>query len=156
MEETMNGKLAYERFADDHGVKVMHYRGDNMWYNEEGFVESCKEQNQELDLCGVGAHHQNGIAEAKNKTLVYGARIILLHAKRIWPKVIKPSLWPYSVLSTAKRNTELALDNNSDAHLELFTGIVQELMSSNWHAWGFRPIFASRAENQSGLTVRPK
>ena len=156
MEETMNGKLAYERFAAEHGVKVMHDRGDNMRYNEEAFTENCKEQNQVLDLCGVGAHHQNGIAEAKNKTPAYGARTILLHAKRMRSKVMKPLLWLYSVLSTAKRNTELALDNNSDAHLELFTGIVQELMSSDWHAWGCRPIFASRAENQSGLTVRPK
>ena len=88
MEETMNEKLAYKRFAADHGVKVMHYRGDNMRYNEGAFTENCKEQNQVLDLCGVGAHHQNGIAEAKNKTLAYGARTILLHAKRMWPKVI--------------------------------------------------------------------
>ena len=35
MEETMNGKLAYERFAAEYGVNIMHYTGDNMRYNEE-------------------------------------------------------------------------------------------------------------------------
>ena len=30
----------------------------------------------------MGAYHQSGIVEAKNKTLVYGSRTFLLHAKR--------------------------------------------------------------------------
>ena len=42
---------------EDLRVKVMHYRGDNMRYSEEVFTESCKEQNQELDLCGVEDYH---------------------------------------------------------------------------------------------------
>ena len=155
MEETMNEKIVYERFATDHGVKVLHYRGDNMTYDEKAFTDSCVGQQQKFDFCGVGAHHQNGISEAKNKILTYGARTILLHAKRMWPKVIKPRLLPYAVLFTAKRHNELALDKNGDAPLKKFSGIKQELMCSDWHTWGC-PIFVLAAENQSGLTGTPK
>ena len=69
MEETMNGKFAYERFSHHHGVKIKHYRGDNMRYNEASFTNSCNETNQNFNYCGVGAHHQNGIAEAKIRHL---------------------------------------------------------------------------------------
>ena len=42
MEEAMEGKYAYERFAYHHGVKIRYYRGDNMRYNETDFIDSCK------------------------------------------------------------------------------------------------------------------
>ena len=131
------------------------------WYTDNGrnvegdFREAVSSTNHTITFCGVGAHHQNGIAEAKNKILTYGARTILLHAKRMWPRVIKPGLWPYAVLSTAKRHNELALDENGDAPLEKFSGIKQELICSDWHTWGC-PIFVLAAENQSGLTGTPK
>ena len=34
MEETINGKLTYERLSYNHGVKIQYYRGDNIRYNE--------------------------------------------------------------------------------------------------------------------------
>ena len=64
-----------------------------MRYNDQDFITSCERKNQEHDLCGAGGHHQNGIAEAKKKTLAYGVRTMLLHAKRMWPKVINATLW---------------------------------------------------------------
>ena len=48
-----------------------------MRYNEIDFIDSCKQTNQKFSYCGVGAHHQNSLAEVKNKTLVYGARTLI-------------------------------------------------------------------------------
>ena len=80
-EETMIAKRAYERVAKEHGVSlVRHYRADNLRFNDIQFQEDCKKNGQTFSYCGVGAHHQNGLAEAKNKTLSYGARKLLLHA----------------------------------------------------------------------------
>lgn len=59
-----------------------------MRYNEMDFITSCKM----FGYCGVGVRHQNGIAEAKNKTIIYGASTILLHAKMMWSKVIEAAL----------------------------------------------------------------
>ena len=81
MEETMEEKYAYERFAHHHSVKIRHSRGDNMRYNETDFIDSCKHTNQKFNYCGVEAHHQNDMAETKNKILAYGARTLILYAK---------------------------------------------------------------------------
>ena len=153
MEETMNGKLAYERFAHNHGVKIQHYRGDNMRYNKQDSLTSCESNKQKYDLCGAGGHHQNGIAEAHNKILAYGGITIFLHAKRIWLKVINATLWPYALLATAKRHKKLSLDENSDSSLEKFSGTKEEIMSIGWHTWGC-PIFVLAEEYQKRVGVR--
>ena len=127
----MEGKYAYERFAHHHGVKIKHYRGNNMRYNETDFIDSCKQTNQKFNYCGVGAHHQNGLAEAKNKTLVYGARTLILYTKRRWHKVINVALWPFATLATAKSHNELSLDENCKSPLEKFTGIEDEITCSD-------------------------
>lgn len=53
MEETMNGKIVYERFAHNHGVKIKNYQGDNMRYIEANFVTSCNKWKHVFDYCGV-------------------------------------------------------------------------------------------------------
>ena len=151
----MEGKYTYERFAYHHGIKIKHYMGDNMRYNETDFTDNCKQTNQEFNFCGVGAHHQNGLAEAKNKTLAYGARTLILHAKRRWPKVISAALLPFSILSTAKSHNELSLDEDGKSPLEKVTGIKDEITCSDWYAWEC-PCFILAEENQSGLTGTPK
>ena len=45
VDETMNGKFAYERFVYHHGVKIKHYIGDNIWYNEIAFIKYCEKRN---------------------------------------------------------------------------------------------------------------
>ena len=83
MAETLAAKIACERVARSYGVTVKNYRGDNLWFNEQAFQQSCHDAQQIFAYCGVGAHHQNAIAEAKNKQLSYGARKKILHAKRL-------------------------------------------------------------------------
>ena len=67
--ETLEAKAAYERLAETYGVTVRAYRGDNGRFAETAFKESCASLNQKLTFCGVGAHHQNGIAERAIKEL---------------------------------------------------------------------------------------
>eukprot|EP00957_Ditylum_brightwellii_P017012 1282796-Ditylum_brightwellii.AAC.1 len=52
---------------------------------------------RKFTFCGVGAHHQNGIAENKIKLLALKAQTMLLHAKRHWPEYITTILWPYAL-----------------------------------------------------------
>ena len=80
-EDTFASKKAYERVARAHGVmKVQHYHADNSRFNSKDFQLDCDENDQTYSYCSVGAHHQNAIAEAKNKTLSYDARKLLLRA----------------------------------------------------------------------------
>ena len=94
--DTLNSKHGYEREAAAHGVKVKSYHADNLRFNDNNFKGSCIKANQQITYCGVGAHHQNAVVESKVKELSYGARTVLLHAKRKWPSVITTILWPFA------------------------------------------------------------
>ena len=57
-EETVKSKLAFEKFAASHGVNIKHYHADNGRFKDNLFMRS-------IEVCGVGAHHQNGKAEKR-------------------------------------------------------------------------------------------
>ena len=94
--ETLESKLSYERVLLSYGRKAQGYHADNLRFNDSNFKGSCIKGGQKLTFCGVGAHHQNGIVETKNKIVCNGARTLLLHAKRKWPKIISTVLYPYA------------------------------------------------------------
>jgi hypothetical protein len=62
-DETIKAKRAFEQFAADHGVRILHYHCDNCRFKDNAFQQSCEEARQQLTFCGVNAHFQNGIAE---------------------------------------------------------------------------------------------
>jgi hypothetical protein len=66
-------------------------------FADMGFQDDCFSCNQTITFCGVGSHHQNGIAEQKIKELVLGAQTLLLHAKRMLPKYTSTILWPFAL-----------------------------------------------------------
>eukprot|EP00957_Ditylum_brightwellii_P125711 9582682-Ditylum_brightwellii.AAC.1 len=71
---------------DQYGHRVHSYHGDNSRYDSKEFQTSCNKARQSYSYYGIGAYHQNGIAEAMNKKLCPGARTSLLHAMRKWSK----------------------------------------------------------------------
>jgi hypothetical protein len=60
---TIDAKIAFERFAGDHGVKIQHYHADNGRFADNAFKNHCEANSQSISYCGVNAHFQNGIAE---------------------------------------------------------------------------------------------
>ena len=91
-QETLDSTHAYERVAKAHGVVVRRYHADNLRFNDNKFTGDCVKAGQTMSISGVGAHHQNGVVEPKNRELKDGARTVLLHAQRKWPRIIKPIL----------------------------------------------------------------
>jgi hypothetical protein len=61
--EALQGKHNFERLAKESGVSIKAYRADNGNFAKSEIQNSAKNQGQVLTFCGVGAHHQNGIAE---------------------------------------------------------------------------------------------
>eukprot|EP00957_Ditylum_brightwellii_P112837 8603235-Ditylum_brightwellii.AAC.1 len=96
-EETLQSKRIYERVAAAHDVNVKRYHSDNGRFGERAVGEACDEQGQEIIFCGVGAHHQNWIAENWIKLLTLKSRTMLLHTKRHCPECITTMLWPYAL-----------------------------------------------------------
>ncbi len=73
LEETILARHAYERFLSSIGVIAEAYHADNGHFANKGLKDDCIASNQTITFCGVGGHHQNGIAECKIKDLTLGA-----------------------------------------------------------------------------------
>ena len=96
-EDTIQAKLAFEQFADQHGVTVQHYHCDNERFADNDFKSACEQSHQRLTLCGVNAHFQNGIAKKAIRDLSDSACKQLLHARQRWPAAVHLALWPYAL-----------------------------------------------------------
>jgi transposase InsO family protein len=84
--ETIIDNKKYERLALDSGVSVQTYHADNGIFSTNAFRSHCDYKDQELEFSGVGAHHQNGIAERAIQKESSLARTMLLHMSPHWPE----------------------------------------------------------------------
>ena len=96
-EETIKGKIAFELYARSHGVKVQGYHADNGIFRANAWINHCNSRDQTMTFAGVNAHHQNGIAERRIRTLQNMARTMLIHSAYRWPACITANLWPYAL-----------------------------------------------------------
>jgi hypothetical protein len=80
---------------------------DNGFFAAADFQEHCKQQQQKFSFSGVGAKHQNGIAEQNIKTVAQWTCATMLHLathwpaeahKRYWPQVIDCAVWIFNHL----------------------------------------------------------
>ena len=95
--EAIAAKHNMERDAYKSGVKIKSFRADNGIFKSEEFRLELKNNAQDITYCGVGAHHQNGIAERHIRTMVEKARTVLLNAHARWPDAIKMELWTFAL-----------------------------------------------------------
>jgi hypothetical protein len=108
LEEALLAKHAYECFLSSIGATAKAYHTDNGQFSDKGFKDDCTMSNQSIMFCGVGGHHQNGIAECKIKELTLGARTLLLNAKRMLPEYILTILWLFALKCAEERLNNLA------------------------------------------------
>ena len=95
--ETIKAKHAMEQDAFKSGVKIRSFRADNGIFKSAEFRLDLSDNAQEVTFCGVGAHHQNGIAERYIRTMVEKARTVLLNAHARWPDAIDMELWTFAL-----------------------------------------------------------
>ncbi len=96
-DETLEAKMAFERYASKFNVKFKSYQADNGRFAENKFMAAIKEAGQTIIFCGVNAHFQNAVAERRIRTLQDQARTMLIHAEHRWPKAIDAHLWSYAL-----------------------------------------------------------
>ena len=95
--ETIAAKQRFERTMMSQGVTIVSYQADNGTFSAASFVKELSDRYQEIDYSGVGAPHQNGVAERNIGTIMSMARTMMLHAAVRWPDVADSSLWPMAV-----------------------------------------------------------
>ena len=113
-ESTLESKNAFERNCMLSCVNPKGYHTDNGRYVENTFKQDCVNKGQHLTFCGVGAHHQNGVAESKIKQLTLSSCTMLFYAQRYWPEYITTMLWPFTLLAAAERMNYLHIDANGE------------------------------------------
>ena len=82
---TLEAKEAFEEECHVRDVKPRNFHAYNDSFAEPTLVEDCKPKLQKLTFCGVGAHHQNGVAENTITQLTLTSRTLLLNAQCHWP-----------------------------------------------------------------------
>ena len=95
--ETLASKRCLETLAKQEGFTIKKYHADNGTFVSKGFKEDCDLQGQVYSFSGVGAHHQNGVAERNIGTIANWARASLLHAAYHWPSKASVRLWPMAI-----------------------------------------------------------
>jgi hypothetical protein len=95
--ETLSTKSRLEALAREDSVTIKKFHTDNGIFASAAFKEDCNSKKQKLTFSGVGAHHQNGVAERNIKTISQWARASMLHAAHSWPDVANVCLWPQAV-----------------------------------------------------------
>ena len=96
-DETVQAKIAVERYIQERGVQIQHYHADNGRFADKGFINNCQLNNQRLTYCGVNLHFQNGIAEKRIWDLKEATRTSLLYALHKWSRMLSVHLWPYAM-----------------------------------------------------------
>jgi hypothetical protein len=147
-EETLKAKIAFEGFAESHGVRVRHYHADNGRFADNLFKKDCERKQQTQSFCGVNAHWQNGIAERHIRTHQEMARTMLLHAKRRWPNAVETYLWPYA-LRMASEVLKYSPRTDGKIPMQLFSKTDVSPSKRHFHAFAC-PVYVLDSNLQQG------
>ena len=123
-ESTLQAKHDYEHLAATRNVKFKHYHADNGRFAERSFTNDCKASTQRITFFGVGAHHQNGIAENTIKQLTLVSRTLLVHAQNYWPEYISTMLWPFALKAAQDCLNQLNVNLDGTTLYMRFSGVA--------------------------------
>jgi hypothetical protein len=83
--ETVMGKEQFKQWMYDHAyVDIKHFHGVNGIFSSEEYRQDCTDKMQSQSFLGVGAQHQNSIAEQAIQTIMYMARTFMVHSSLHW------------------------------------------------------------------------
>ena len=112
-------------------------------------------KDQKITFYGVGAHHQNGISENKNKHLTNGAHTLLLHGIIMLPQMIDEMFWTFAIKAVAKRHNSLHIDHQGRTPSSILHGLDLEYILVKYFHTLFCPIYALDARLQSAGGAGP-
>ena len=147
-DETIDAKHAFKRLAAQHGVQILHYHCDNGRFADKAFVDDVRAGHQTITFCGVGAHHQNGVAERRIRDITENARTSLLHATHRWPKAIAANLWPQAIKHVINVRNSLPRPGKTESPLSKFAGTSVQPNLKHFHPFGC-PVYVLQAPLQT-------
>jgi hypothetical protein len=150
-EETLLGKAAFEHYAKDRGVTIQAYHADNGIFKANKWVLACRAQGQRLTFAGVNAHHQNGLAERRIRSLQELARAMLIHATKRWPQATTANLWPYALrmANLVFNDTPNLQDPEKRTPQQVFSATTTNINAKDWKPFGC-PVYVLNNVLQKG------
>jgi Reverse transcriptase (RNA-dependent DNA polymerase) len=136
--ETLLSKHKFEEVARDSGVIIQKYQSDNgSAFTSGQYTQHLTEFKQVTRFAGVGAHHQNGIAERNIQTIMSMARTMMIHAAIRWPETTDTCLWPMAVDYAVFIHNHLPNKHSGLSPIDLFTRTRWPTHKMNdLHVWG--------------------
>ena len=141
--------------ANSHGVKIKSFYADNVIYTEKAFTNEVANCGQTIYFCGVGTHHQNGVAENHIGRLTQGFRTNLLHTQRRWSEAIGEILWPFSCKKYERRYNDLSLDKSGLSPLQTNLNVYEPFKIRDYHTFGC-PVYILNGKLQAVGSKFPK
>ena len=153
-DDTIASKKKFEIFARKNGVSIKKYHTDNGTFDSVAFRTELETLEQDLDFSGVGAHHQNGVAERGIQTITRWARTMVLHAAIHWPEEADLALWSFALEYAAFIWNHLPRENHCLSPEEIFTSTKSKDYSNilRTHVWGC-PVYVLDPRLQDGKKV---
>jgi hypothetical protein len=149
--ETVQAKRSFEQLARSCGVAVKGYNADNAPFAYPEFQADVQAKGQTIDFSGVGAHHQNAVAETAIKTITGWACTMLLHSMLHWPDQADLQLWPFTMMHAAYLWNHLPQHDNLLAPVEIFSSTKFDNYNHlhRAHVWG-APVYVLDPTLQDG------
>ena len=135
-------------------MKIKHFRADNAPFGAAEFRTNLELNGQTIDFSGVGAHHQNGVAERAIQTVTSWARAMLLNSAIMWPDQFDLELWLFALQHAVHIWNNLPQKDTKLAPIEVFTGdkLSSHEHLKHLHVWGC-PVFVLDPKLQDGKKV---
>ena len=148
--DTMRSKVKFEQECMHNGRFVKAYHADNGIFTSKQWREALVSGKQKIRVSGVGAHHQNGIAERAIQTIFSRARAMMIHAAIRWPDQTDSTLWPLAVDYAVHLHNNLPRDRVKYSPIEIFCGSKSEHYElKQARVWGC-PVYVLDASLQDG------
>ena len=137
-EETLEAKAAFEAYAKARGINMQACHADNGTFKAKAWVRHCYLSGQDLTFSGVGAHHQNGMAERRIRLLQELTRTMLIHANKRWPRVITTNLWPCAMrlANNVLNETPSLQDKQQRTAHQMFSSAKAHTNPKHWKPFG--------------------
>ena len=95
--ETVQSTQRLALIAGNDGITIKSFHADNGIFAKSEFKNYCECNRIKFYFCGVGAKHQNGVAERNIKTVTQWARANMLHLAVHWPLYASSTYWPQAI-----------------------------------------------------------
>ena len=117
-------------------------------FADKAFVDDVQMAHQTITFCGVGAHHQSGVAERRIRDITKNTRTSLLHAAHRRPKAIAANLWPQAIKHAVNVYNSLPCQGKTESPLSKFAGMSIQPNLKDFHPFGC-PVYVLQAPLQT-------